>query len=173
MPLQTSQRKHYWNDTLTYSILQLEKKKKLSLFQNVMNYPRDVMMYNFSLNIQYFAGHYCPAGTIAATKYKCPIGTFNNITGIGSQSECSDCLGGYYCGQPGLTYPRTLCSAGYYCRRSANISTPYQDWDADECPVGHYCPEGTTEPVACPLGTFSNNTGLMNVTECELCTAGK
>ncbi|XP_071505048.1 uncharacterized protein [Diadema antillarum] len=117
-------------------------------------------------------GHYCPEGTRAATYYKCPVGTFNNITGISNQSECSDCLGGYYCGEPGLTYPRTLCAAGYYCRRASRSATPDQGNDADECPVGHYCPEGTTEPVACPLGTFSNNTGLMNVTECEYCTPG-
>ena len=30
-----------------------------------------------------------------------------------------------------------------------------------------------TEPVTCPIGTFSNDTGLMNDTECESCTPGK
>ena len=41
------------------------------------------------------------------------------------------------------------------------------------CTQGRYCPEGTTEPVACPRGTFSDEEGLMNVTECEPCLAGR
>ncbi|PIK35709.1 hypothetical protein BSL78_27465 [Apostichopus japonicus] len=117
-------------------------------------------------------GHYCPNGTQAATQYECPIGTFNNITGLTEEEECSPCLAGYYCGQRGLTYPYTYCSAGYYCRTGARLATPDQGDDANICPVGHYCLEGCTEPVTCPAGTFSNDTGLMNVTECEPCDAG-
>ncbi|PIK41162.1 hypothetical protein BSL78_21986 [Apostichopus japonicus] len=117
-------------------------------------------------------GHYCPNGTQAATQYECPIGTFNNITGLTEEEECSPCLAGYYCGQRGLTYPYTYCSGGYYCRTGARLATPDQGDDANICPVGHYCLEGCTEPVTCPAGTFSNDTGLMNVTECEPCDAG-
>ena len=34
--------------------------------------------------------------------------------------------------------------------------TPMQDSDAYECPVGHFCPEGTSEPQKCPAGESSN-----------------
>ncbi|XP_070551141.1 neurogenic locus notch homolog protein 1-like [Ptychodera flava] len=118
------------------------------------------------------SGHYCPNGTRFDNEHACPIGTFNNITGLTAEEECSPCLGGYYCGQPGLVYPITPCSPGYYCRRSAEGAAPDQLGDANICPVGHYCPEGTTEPITCPAGTFSNDTGLHNVTECEPCTPG-
>ena len=120
-----------------------------------------------------FPGYYCPNGTRAAQEYDCPIGTFNNITGLESEGECFPCLGGFYCGQRGLTYPYTPCSPGFFCRTGAQNAAPNQGDDANICPVGHYCPEGTTEPVTCPIGTFSNDTGLMNDTECESCTPGK
>ena len=61
-------------------------------------------------------GYYCPNGTQFAEEYPCDVGTFNNITGRASQSECTQCLGGYYCGKKGLTYPYTTCNAMYYCR---------------------------------------------------------
>lgn len=31
------------------------------------------------------------------------------------------------------------------------------------CPVGHFCPQGTTQPQPCPEGTFSNKTKLIKV----------
>ena len=61
-------------------------------------------------------GYYCPNGTRYAEEFPCQIGTFNNLTGRASQSECTPCLPRFYCGEPGLTHPRTLCSAGYYCK---------------------------------------------------------
>ena len=61
-------------------------------------------------------GYYCPNGTRFAEEFPCAIGTFNNLTGRASQSECTACLPRYYCGQAGLTHPKTLCSAGYFCK---------------------------------------------------------
>lgn len=37
------------------------------------------------------------------------------------------------------------------------------------CPVGHYCPTGTTVPLPCAAGAFSNVTGLST---CHQCPAG-
>ena len=58
--------------------------------------------------------------------------------------DCSACLGGHYCGIVGQREPTGLCTAGYYCRRYANMSTPNQGYDADVCPQGinhiHYPP---------------------------------
>lgn len=39
------------------------------------------------------SGHYCPNGTKVSSQYPCPAGTFNNGTGLRSDTECSDCLG--------------------------------------------------------------------------------
>lgn len=59
-----------------------------------------------------------------------------------------------------MPQPNLYCAAGYFCRHNATSATPDQGDDANICPVGHYCPEGTGEPVNCPLGTFGNDTGL-------------
>ena len=63
------------------------------------------------------AGYFCPNGTTYAEQYPCDYGTFSNLSGLATQSDCSACLGGYYCGEKGLTNPGTLCSNGFYCRR--------------------------------------------------------
>ena len=61
----------------------------------------------------------------------------------------------------GMPQPNLYCAAGYFCRRNATSATPDQGDDANICPVGHYCPEGTGEPMNCPVGTFGNDTGLL------------
>lgn len=44
--------------------------------------------------------------------------------------------------------------------------------DADICPMGNYCPQGTADPQPCPKGTFNNGTGLEQETDCIHCPAG-
>jgi len=41
----------------------------------------------------------------------------------------------------------------------AKFATPDQGSDANICPRGSYCLEGTDEPEPCPAGTFSNDSG--------------
>ena len=79
--------------------------------------------------------------------------------------------GGYYC-TVGTIYPTLPCAAGYYCRNSSQSASPSQGDEANQCPVGHYCPEQTTEPIKCPIGTFSNSVLLMNESNCTPCTQG-
>lgn len=50
-------------------------------------------------------------------------------------------------------------SLGYYCSEGAVSSTPSDGVTGDICPVEHYCPLGSTSPVVCPDGTYSNTTG--------------
>ena len=71
-----------------------------------------------------------------------------------------------------MIYPSLTCAAGYYCRSGAETATPLQGYDADECPVGHYCPENSTEPTKCPIGRFSNATRLEEEVDCNSCTPG-
>ena len=73
-----------------------------------------VVNYNSHLCPQ---GYYCRNGTTFAEEHPCAVGTFNNVTGRASQLECTSCLGRFYCGHPGLTYPNTLCAAGFFCKR--------------------------------------------------------
>ena len=117
-------------------------------------------------------GYYCPMGTQNAFQHHCPLGTFSNVTGLNNSSQCQPCLGGYYCGQVGLTAVSTPCSAGYYCRYGSDRATPMLGDHANVCPSGKYCPEGTAEPVNCPIGTYSGETGLGHVMECQDCPAG-
>ncbi len=61
----------------------------------------------------------------------------------------------------------------FFCRRSAIEGTPDQGEDANECPVGYFCPEGTAEPEQCPPGTYSDQVMLASEDECTNCTKGK
>lgn len=79
--------------------------------------------------------------------------------------------GGYYC-TAGTVWPSTPCAHGYYCRTGATQAAPDQATDANICPEGYYCEEGTAEPVPCPQGTYSNITGLGNLTQCTNCDPG-
>lgn len=73
---------------------------------------------------------------------------------------------------PGDCYPLCshmagLCSAGYYCEGGATDAIPRGTPGfplSGPCPLGHYCPEGTHFPVACPVGTLNNATGECDFT---------
>ncbi|RUS80927.1 hypothetical protein EGW08_011308, partial [Elysia chlorotica] len=110
-------------------------------------------------------GEYCPEGSPEGTH--CPNGTYSNVTGLHSESQCISCDPGRVCSGSGLTAPNGLCAAGYYCRGSAYTDRP-RDGGAtgDVCPKGHYCPEGTGEPNTCIPGSFNNVTGLDYCFDC-------
>ncbi|WAR11139.1 hypothetical protein MAR_036215 [Mya arenaria] len=80
--------------------------------------------------------------------------------GLEQESDCTLCLGGYACPVTGMTQMLDIhkCAAGYFCQQGANTTTPDQGSDANICPDGKYCPLGTTDPISCPMGTYSNNT---------------
>ena len=118
------------------------------------------------------AGFYCPACTTSGFQYACPVGRYSNASGLSNSSECLPCRGGHYCAVPATSNPSTLCSPGYFCRQGARSATPDQGADAGPCPVGHYCPRGTTQPVACPAGTFSSVMMLERESQCQQCIGG-
>lgn len=90
-------------------------------------------------------GGYCPLGSYQPTP--CPTGTISLLTGAANISTC----------QP--------CSAGFYC--------PYFATTIEiVCPINHYCPQGTSDPINCWQGTYSDNTGLQLASECQNCTVG-
>jgi hypothetical protein len=81
-------------------------------------------------------GYYCLAGTTLSTDFPCPGGTYNPAMNASSQIACKPCVEGNYC--PVGTAILFPCPAGFWC--TASQLTGYQN--------------------ACPIGTYSNETGL-------------
>ena len=72
----------------------------------------------------------------------------------------------------GNTEPTDECAAGYYCTQGAYSATPTDGVTGDICPAGGFCPRGSITEQDCPIGTYSQQTGLTNDTECTDCTPG-
>jgi hypothetical protein len=89
------------------------------------------------------------------------------------------CTGGMYCDNYGLEKPSGLCSAGYFCSFGSNSSTPSSTTsssltqpNADRCPLGHYCPQGTADPLPCPAGRYGPSIGARSLQDCLGCPPG-
>ena len=61
------------------------------------------------------------------------------------------------------------CDPGYYCTGGAYLPNPNDNTTGSICPQHYICPQGSSEPQACPIGYYANNTGLW---ECSLCLSG-
>ena len=90
-------------------------------------------------------GHFCLKGS--PLPERCPNGTYQDNE---YSFACKPCLSGYYC-------DNTLVAV-------SNL-TGY------ECPMGHYCPSGTSFATQhkCPSGTWSNKTQLERAEQCTEC----
>lgn len=64
------------------------------------------------------------------------------------------------------------CDAGYWCINGSATATPTDGTTGVLCPEGYYCPAGITTPTPCPLGTFSNTSGLIEEPQCTACIGG-
>ncbi|KAE8591947.1 hypothetical protein XENTR_v10018612 [Xenopus tropicalis] len=106
-------------------------------------------------------GHFCPDG-LESHLFPCPPGTFNPITGLSQTDGCQTCPPGMFCKEWGSSAPSGPCQAGYFCKSDFT-------GDGGECPVGHYCPQGSTQPLSCPAGTYNN---LQRQDDCFLCPPG-
>jgi hypothetical protein len=67
-------------------------------------------------------GQYCESGSSNGTG--CSPGTFLNVTGGQSISDCLSCTAGSYCSGYGNVDPTGLCDPGYYCPGSVDTSQP-------------------------------------------------
>ena len=125
---------------------------------------------------------YCPESTFKPIL--CPNGTFGASDNLASASQCLPCLPGQYCRDGRVS---GLCSAGYFCRSSMSTPTPYVTYtvpemydvhgfwaelDGGQCPPGHFCAEGTSDPVMCPNSTIRADTHGVSADDCGLCPAG-
>ena len=56
-------------------------------------------------------------------------------------------------------FPDTIyCMPGEYLDPHLNQCT--------SCPMGTFCPEGTSEPVVCPAASFTESNGSINIADC-------
>eukprot|EP00817_Percolomonadidae_sp_ATCC50343_P003418 CAMPEP_0117418838 /NCGR_PEP_ID=MMETSP0758-20121206/542_1 /TAXON_ID=63605 /ORGANISM="Percolomonas cosmopolitus, Strain AE-1 (ATCC 50343)" /LENGTH=4727 /DNA_ID=CAMNT_0005199587 /DNA_START=68 /DNA_END=14251 /DNA_ORIENTATION=+ len=128
--------------------------------------------------VQCPSGYFCPNGTGSIIP-PCPIGTYSPNVSIAltSETQCTKCPGGYFCGTPGLATPTDRCTEGYFCTEGAvnAIATQFSKYGGTggRCPPGHYCAFGSSVPTPCPTGTYSpSNTSTSN-DACLPCPPGK
>ena len=83
---------------------------------------------------------------------------------IGSQAA-TPCAAGYYTNQTGMSSCFN-CPAGHYCLVGTS--------DPEPCPMGHWCPLNSELPHAnpCPTGKYNNNTGQDAAADCVACPPG-
>ena len=77
---------------------------------------------------------------------------------------------------------QTTCKPGYYCVNGVRHKCPAGRYGtverlahrncSAECPVGHYCPEGSPDPIMCPAGRYGESTGLSTSDCTNLCRPG-
>lgn len=54
--------------------------------------------------------------------------------------------------------------------RECLTSINYVVWSGQQCPLGHSCPYGSTEPVICPPGTYQSQLAQPS---CLTCPTGE
>ena len=115
-------------------------------------------------------GFYC--NSTSERPIECPPGTYGETPGLVLETDCTDCPTGLYCWTAGQTEATTACPKGYYCEIQEN--TP----NRVACPAGYYCEvdenlnPNTNIKTSCPIGTYSNVTGLYQESDCKLCIPG-
>ena len=86
--------------------------------------------------------------------------------------QCLLCPAGTYSTlEDPLCHP---CTAGFLCYGNTTRARPASALAhrGEPCPKGHYCPEGSSAPTACPEGTYIGVFGAAALTDCLLCDAG-
>ena len=114
-------------------------------------------------------GRYC-TGNTGYNWESCPMGTYGPVEMLSAESQCTQCDGGYYCGETGASNMTGECYPGYYCQYGVDTPAPNNNTGfGGGCPEGHYCSRGTADPIGCAAGTYNE---LTHREACELCPAG-
>ena len=94
-------------------------------------------------------GHYCGLGTKTPTILT--AGLYSPLSGLVSEDQAFKCPPGFYCDAA-----RTEIYKGYLCS------------------PGYYCPAGSTTATQtkCPYGTWSDESGLYDSSQCNPCPRG-
>ena len=89
-----------------------------------------------------------------------------------NSTEALLCSGGKYCATNLLEEPTGDCAAGYFCTAGSYSATPTDGIRGDICGSGTYCPAGTNSSILCPAGTYSNQEGNDELSDCIDCPNG-
>jgi len=118
-------------------------------------------------------GTWCPEGS--SFENPCPDGTYGsgNVNNVDIDSACISCGRGLYSTSDNPNECLN-CPAGYVCLGRTDSATPINIAAnrGYECPLGHYCPEGSYEEVDCPLGRYGKKLRLQKEEDCLLCKVG-
>ena len=138
------------------------------------------------------AGYYCPEGSVQRDQYSC--GGIDEYCPMGSGQPTHVTAGFYSIGPkieegvegtPAYTQElaglgelhrvdQTICERGSFCDAGRKSKCPAGKYGFSEglvnsyctgnCPVGHYCPAGTSNPISnrCPAGRYGSVTGIYN-----------
>eukprot|EP00606_Chrysophyceae_sp_TOSAG23-5_P000256 GSChrysophyteH2.ASY1.ANO1.351.1 assembled CDS len=123
------------------------------------------------------AGYYCPAGSIRSDPYPC--GRLSHYCPQQSPARVLVDTGFYSVPE---TYDEServaqeACGPGTFCVGGQRFPCPAGRFGTtlelhtanctDICPLGHYCPLSSPDPVICPAGTFGGVQGL-ETAECS------
>lgn len=94
---------------------------------------------------------------------------------MSSFSQCAICPAGYYCTNGTIT---GRCAAGYLCEYGNTVPDPSSSTDVPNkkkgglCPLGSYCPLGTSVKVPCTNQTVGYSVGLQSASDCSPCRPG-
>ena len=59
------------------------------------------------------------------------------------------------------------CNPGFFCLEGASSpNNPTTTASSGPCPIGKYCPRGTSYPLGCPPGSYMNSTGQDRCFDC-------
>ncbi len=65
------------------------------------------------------------------------------------------------------------CPRGFYCSSGTLMGSSSPSFPSRwTCPAAHYCPQGSSAPTPCPVGTNSSLVGQWDVLACQACPAG-
>ena len=115
-------------------------------------------------------GFFCEAGTAipkpCGAQEVCPKGSAGpSVRGL----RAEDCAPGTYLNVDDCF----TCEPGFVCVEFTNQKYPIslEKEGGYQCPVGHFCPSGTTKDTIkkCPVGTFRRTLGGKSIEDCEVC----
>jgi len=128
-------------------------------------------------------GYFCPP---ASTKYdQIPCGVTSFYCPQGSAARLLVDRGFYSVPEvpdPSLRHNQVQCGPGTYCVDGLRFPCPagrygtqvelFQKNCSAICPIGHYCPLSSPDPIFCPAGTYGAVTGLKDAACSGPCRPG-
>ena len=95
-------------------------------------------------------GYYCPERS--SFPNECPSGSNSTSVGLSKVTDCSSCLGGYFCNSTATTFAMFKCPPGYFCPGGTTEPNLL-------CESGSYCPYNSPVQFHCSAGYYQDQIG--------------